>query len=90
MRPTWRRAERLAPLLLLFGCWGFQSPSLRQGAVGTGYSSPAAYLFGIALVQDKSPPIRSAFPFRISPWPVTFGGPLEGAWIQAGPQANGA
>jgi hypothetical protein len=63
MRLTRRRAERLAPLLLMFGCWGFQSPSLRQGAVGTGYFEPSGVFFGIALVQNKSPPIRSAFHF---------------------------
>jgi hypothetical protein len=89
MRLSRRRAERLAPLLLMFGCWGFQSPSLRQGAVGTGYFEPGGLFF-----RDLTGPKQVAadavgVPFRISPWPVTFGGPLEGAWIQASPQANG-
>jgi hypothetical protein len=90
MRLSRRRAERLAPLLLMFGCWGFQSPSLKQGAVGTGYFEPGGVFFRGRTGPKQVAADAIGVPFRFCPWPVTFGGVLEGAWIQAGRQANGA
>jgi hypothetical protein len=43
--PGGHRTEQLAPLLLMFGCWGFQRPSLKQGAAGTAHFKPGGVFF---------------------------------------------